>query len=77
MREFWIDTVERLARTSVQVAAAAVVVYWQDAGSFDAISWSQVVKIAAYAAGLALLTALASIPVSGSEDASFRGKDEE
>lgn len=77
MSNFWNDTLERLVRTLVQVAAAAVIVYWQDAGSFDAISWSQVVQIALYSAGLALLTALASIPISGSQSASFRGEERE
>lgn len=68
---FWKDTAERVVRTVLQAAAAAVLALWISAGSFDGIDWNDVWKVAVFAGGLSLLTALASMRVGGSDSASM------
>jgi hypothetical protein len=65
------DAVERVVRTVVQAALAAVLAVWVSAGSFSDIDWNTVWQVALYAGGLALLTALAAKGVGSSDDASF------
>jgi hypothetical protein len=71
MSDFSIDTLERVVRTVVQAALAAVLALWVSAGSFDKIDWSACWQVALYAGGLALLTALAAKPVGDPDSASF------
>lgn len=65
---FWKDTIERVARTVIQVAAGAVLAVWIDAGSFGEIDWGIVWQAAVYAGGLALLMALAGKSIGGNPD---------
>ena len=62
------DTIERVARTVVQSAAAAVLALWISAGSFDEISWNDVWKVAVFAGGLSILMALAGKGVGNNPD---------
>ncbi|GIV03630.1 MAG: hypothetical protein KatS3mg015_2460 [Fimbriimonadales bacterium] len=71
MEMFWKDTIERVVRTAVQAAAAAVLAVWIEAGSFDRIDWQVVWQVAVFAAGAALLTALASMRVGDPDSASL------
>ncbi|HET8784136.1 MAG TPA: holin [Candidatus Limnocylindrales bacterium] len=66
------DAVERVVRTVIQAALAAVLAVWVSAGSFSDIDWNTVWQVALYAGGLALLTALAGSKVGSSNDASFQ-----
>lgn len=66
------DAVERVVRTVVQAALAAVLAVWVAAGSFSDIDWNTVWQVALYAGGLALLTSLAAKGVGSSDDASFQ-----
>lgn len=66
------DAVERVVRTVIQAALAAVLAVWVSAGSFSDIDWNTVWQVALYAGGLALLTALAAGKVGSSNDASFQ-----
>jgi hypothetical protein len=68
---YWRDTIERVARTVVQAAAAAVLALWIQAGSFDQIDWSTLWQVAVFAGGAALLTAIVAKPVGDSDSASF------
>jgi len=74
---FWKDTAERVIRTALQAAAAAILALWISAGSFDAIDWNDVWKVGLFAAGLSLLTALASMRVGDSDSASVLSRGEE
>lgn len=66
------DTVERVARTAVQSAAAAVLALWIQAGSFDKLDWTAVWQVAVFAAGASVLTALAAKSSGSSDSASFQ-----
>lgn len=74
---FWKDTVERVVRTAIQAAAAAVLAVWIEAGSFANIDWTVVWQVAVFAAGASLLMALASMRVGDSDSASLLSKPEE
>lgn len=65
---FWKDTIERVVRTAIQAAAAAVLAVWIEAGSFNAIDWNVVWQVAVFAAGLSVLMALAGKPVGSNPD---------
>lgn len=65
------DAVERVVRTVIQAAVAAVAAVWISAGSFDAIDWNTVWQVAVYAGGLALLFALGAKRTGSSDSASF------
>lgn len=65
---FWKDTIERVIRTMIQVAAAAVLVLWVDAGSFSNIDWSVMWQVAVYASGLSLLMAIAGKSIGDNPD---------
>lgn len=67
---FWKDTAERVARTAIQAAAAAVLAVWIAAGSFDQIDWTVVWQVAVFAAGASVLMALASKPIGDPESPS-------
>ena len=66
------DAIERVIRTVVQAALAAVLAVWVSAGSFSDIDWNTVWQVALYAGGLALLTALAASQTGSKDDASFQ-----
>jgi ABC-type enterobactin transport system permease subunit len=68
---FWIDAIERTARTAVQAAAAAVLALWIQAGSFTELDWNALWQVSLFAAGFTVLTALAARPVGNPGDASF------
>jgi hypothetical protein len=53
-----LDTIERTVRTVVQAAAAAILALWVQAGSFDKLDWSAMWKVAVFAGGFTVLTAL-------------------
>lgn len=72
MSAFTRDAVERVVRTVVQAALAAVLAVWVSAGSFNEIDWNTVWQVALYAGGLALLTALAAKGTGSPDDASFK-----
>lgn len=74
MSSFKLDAVERVARTTVQVTAAAVMALWIQAGSFSNIDWTALWQTAVFAAGLSLLMALAGRQVGSNDDGSFVGK---
>lgn len=59
-KAFVLDAVERLAKTAIQAAAAAVLALWIDAGSFSNIDWQSVWQVAVFASGLSVLSSLAS-----------------
>ena len=71
------DAIERVVRTVVQAALAAVLAVWVSAGSFSDIDWNTVWQVALYAGGLALLTALAAKSAGSSNDASFQDEKPE
>jgi hypothetical protein len=73
---FWKDTVERVVRTAIQAAAAAVLAVWIEAGSFDNIEWTVVWQVAVFAAGASLLMALASMKVGDPNSASVLPPEE-
>lgn len=66
------DAVERVVRTAVQAAAAAVLALWIQAGSFDKLDWTAVWQVAVFAAGASLLTAVAAKSSGSSDSASFQ-----
>ncbi len=72
---FWLDTVERTVRTTVQAAAGAILLYLTGIigeGGWDAINWSTCWKAGAAAGLLSFLTAVAAKPAGGNRDsASF------
>lgn len=68
---YWLDTVERVARTVVQASAAAVLALWIQAGSFDQIDWTTMWQVAVFAGGAALLTAIIAKPVGNTDSPSF------
>lgn len=65
---FWKDTIERVVRTAIQAAAAAVLAVWIEAGSFGEIDWNVVWQVAVFAAGASVLMALASKPIGSNTD---------
>ena len=65
---FWKDTLERVIRTAIQAAAAAVLAVWIEAGSFGNIDWTVVWQVAVFASGAFLLMALAAMKAGSSED---------
>jgi hypothetical protein len=67
------DTVERVARTTIQVAAAAVLALWIQAGSFSELDWTAMWQASVFAAGLSLLMAIAGKSTGSPDDASFTG----
>jgi hypothetical protein len=69
------DAVERVIRTVVQSALAAVAAVWIAAGSWDGIDWNVVWQVALYAGGLSLLMALGAKQVGSNDDASFQDTD--
>lgn len=71
MSSFTRDAVERVARTVIQAALAAVLALWAQAGSFSNLDWNAIWQVALYAGGLALLTALAAKRSGSPDDASF------
>jgi hypothetical protein len=71
MSGFTRDAIERVVRTVVQAAVAAVLAVVVGSGGWDAIDWSIVWKTAAFAGLVALLTALAAKPVGDSDSASL------
>ena len=71
------DAIERVVRTVVQAALAAVLAVWVSAGSFSDIDWNTVWQVALYAGGLALLTALAAKGAGNRDDASFQDEKPE
>lgn len=71
------DAIERVIRTVVQAALAAVLAVWVSAGSFSDIDWNTVWQVALYAGGLALLTSLAASKTGSSDNASFQGPTSE
>lgn len=73
MSSFSKDALERVARTTVQVAAAAVLALWIQAGSWSNIDWTAVWQTALFAAGLSILMAIAGKQASSPDDASFTG----
>jgi hypothetical protein len=73
---FWKDTVERVVRTAIQAAAAAVLAVWIEAGSFDNIDWTVVWQVAVFAAGASLLMALASMKIGDPNSASVLPPEE-
>ena len=73
MSSFTKDAVERIIRTTVQAAAAAVLALWIQAGSFSELDWSACWQVALFAAGFTLLTALAGKTTGSPDDASFTG----
>jgi hypothetical protein len=73
---FWKDTVERVVRTAIQAAAAAVLAVWIEAGSFDNIEWTVVWQVAVFAAGASLLMALASMKIGDPNSASVLPPEE-
>jgi hypothetical protein len=70
------DALERVVRTVVQAAVAAVLAVWISAGSFGGIDWNTVWQVALYAGGLALLTALAARQTGDKDSASFQPPSE-
>jgi hypothetical protein len=76
MSSFTLDTVERVARTAVQAAAAAVLALWIQAGDFSSLDWTAVWQVAVFAAGASVLTALAGKGTGSPNDASFVSKEE-
>ena len=72
-KQAWVDVIERTVRTAIQVAAAAVLALWVDAGSFGNIDWNLMWQVAAYAAGLSFLMALAGTRTGDSSSGSFVG----
>lgn len=68
---FWLDSIERVARTVIQAAGAAVLATWIEAGSWSGIDWSVIWQVALYAGGLAVLMAVASKPVNDSNSPSL------
>ena len=66
------DAVERVVRTAVQSAAAAVLALWIQAGSFGEIDWTACWQVALFAAGASLLTAVAAKSSGSSDSASFQ-----
>jgi hypothetical protein len=73
---FWKDTIERVVRTTIQAAAAAVLAVWIEAGSFGNIDWNVVWQVALYAAGLSLLMALAAKPIGDPDSPSVLPPEE-
>lgn len=65
---FWKDTIERVVRTAIQAAAAAVLAVWIEAGSFGSIDWNVVWQVAVFASGLSVLMALAGKPLGSNTD---------
>lgn len=53
-----LDTIERTIRTVIQASAAAVLALWIQAGSFDELDWSAMWKVAVFAGGFTVLTAI-------------------
>lgn len=70
------DAIERVLRTVIQAALAAILAVWVSAGSFGNIDWNTVWQVALYAGGFALLTALAGSQVGSKNDASFQDTGE-
>jgi hypothetical protein len=77
MSSFSLDALERVARTTVQASAAAVLALWIQAGSFSEIDWTAMWQVALFAAGFTLLTALAGKGAGNPEDASFLSEKKE
>lgn len=73
MSSFSKDALERIARTVVQSAAAAVLALWIQAGSFSNLDWDAVWQVALFAAGFTFLTALAGKTTGDPNTASFGG----
>lgn len=71
MSMFTRDALERVARTVVQAAVAAVLAVVVGSGGWDSIDWGIVWKTGAFAGLVALLTALAAKNVGDPQDASF------
>lgn len=71
MSSFKLDALERVARTTVQVSAAAVLALWIQAGSWSNIDWTAVWQTAVFAAGLSLLMAIAGKQSGSPDDGSF------
>ena len=69
-RRFWLDAVERAAKTAAQ---SALLVFGQDALGFDVFTagWRNAVGFAVGGAVLSLLTSVASAPVPGVSPASI------
>lgn len=76
MSAFKKDSFERVARTTIQVSAAAVLALWIQAGSWGNIDWQAVWQTAVFAAGLSLLMTLAGKTTGSSDDGSFVSKPE-
>lgn len=70
MPTFWKDTIERVARTTIQVAAAAVLALWIQAGSFSALDWTAMWQASVFAAGLTLLMSIAGKQIGSSDTGS-------
>ena len=70
------DALERVVRTVLQAALAAVLAVWVSAGSFSDIDWNTVWQVALYAGGLALLTSLVAKGTGDSDSASFQDPSE-
>jgi hypothetical protein len=66
-----IDTAERVARTTLQASAAAILALWIQAGSFDEIDWNAMWKVGLFAAGLTLLTAIVGNQTGSKDNTSF------
>ncbi len=63
----YLDAVERLVKTLVQVGASAALVAWQ---SDDGMTWQNGAKIAGLSMLLSLLTSLASMKIGNGQTAS-------
>lgn len=74
---FWKDTLERVVRTALQAAGAAVLAVWIEAGSFGNIDWTVVWQVAVFAAGASLLMAVAAMKVGSPDSASVLSPPEE
>jgi hypothetical protein len=75
MSSFSKDAIERVVRTTIQAAVAAVLAVVVGSGGWDAISWDIVWKTAAFAGLVALMTALAAKTTGSPDNASFTGGD--
>jgi len=75
MSSFSKDSLERVLRTTIQVAAAAVLALWIQAGSFSSLDWTALWQVAVFAAGLSLLMAIAGKQTGDPDNGSFLSKD--
>lgn len=74
-REAAIDVAERTVRTLIQVAAAAALALWVEAGSLAEIDWSVLWQTVVYAVVLALLMSLAGTRRGDPNTASYLDQD--